>query len=190
MVQYNPSLSTTLDMKHVEYTSFGAPTGGTCILSAFSFGLGGMPYFAAVQEYATMAPLRPLTGTFDSPDPSGFASGTTNLYVYCGDSPVDNVDPSGECDSASTGYSAGSAFGGASSNLPVGSSRWLSAAFDTLPGQSKYLPWADTSDSSSLTRTLKAAAGAWSRCSTAGAWFSATRQVETVPAECRAVWTP
>ena len=35
-------------------------------------------------------------GQFVSPDPSGFAGSGTNLYVYCGNSPVENTDPSGK----------------------------------------------------------------------------------------------
>ena len=35
------------------------------------------------------------TGRWLSQDPIGFAAGCTNLYCYCGNGPIDGVDPSG-----------------------------------------------------------------------------------------------
>jgi uncharacterized protein RhaS with RHS repeats len=37
----------------------------------------------------------PATGTFISPDPTGFAGGTTDLYQFVNDDPVDLNDPTG-----------------------------------------------------------------------------------------------
>lgn len=37
----------------------------------------------------------PSTGRFMSPDPIGFNGGDTNLYRYCGNNPVNCIDPDG-----------------------------------------------------------------------------------------------
>ena len=39
----------------------------------------------------------PAIGRFISPDPAGTAGSGTNLYAYCGNGPMDNTDPNGEC---------------------------------------------------------------------------------------------
>ncbi len=37
----------------------------------------------------------PATGTFISQDPTGFNSGTTDLYGYANEDPVNQSDPTG-----------------------------------------------------------------------------------------------
>ena len=39
----------------------------------------------------------PSVSRFISEDPSGFEGGDVNLYAYCGDNPINRVDPSGLC---------------------------------------------------------------------------------------------
>ena len=48
----------------------------------------------------------PDIGRFLTPDPIGFAGGL-NLYAYCGNDPVNNVDPSGLCQQCATGKAGG-----------------------------------------------------------------------------------
>ena len=48
----------------------------------------------------------PDVGRFLTPDPIGFAGGL-NLYAYCGNDPVNNVDPSGLCQQCATGKAGG-----------------------------------------------------------------------------------
>ena len=70
-----------------------------------------MPYDPATKEYLTQTErLDPSNNQRLSPDPIGFASGTTNLTAYANNNTVGYVDPSGECTSLPSGYSLGAAF--------------------------------------------------------------------------------
>ena len=42
-----------------------------------------------------MADLNPQTGTWNRPDPDGFAAGQSNLYAAMGNAPTDGTDPTG-----------------------------------------------------------------------------------------------
>ena len=94
---------------HVQFDSFGKPTGGTAPLANFLFGLNGMRYDPATADYLTQTvPYDPTTGQRLSHDPLGFGSGTTNFTAWAGNNAVQNADPSGEC---VANYSAGEAIG-------------------------------------------------------------------------------
>jgi RHS repeat-associated protein len=103
---------------HVQFNSFGAPVGGISAVAAdFLFGLAGMRMDPTTGMYEALARwYSPSATRFLCPDPAGMAGSGTNLYAYCGNSPVENVDPSGECYggvsyTSPTSYSLGSAFG-------------------------------------------------------------------------------
>jgi RHS repeat-associated protein len=51
--------------------------------------------------YAKARYYQAACGRFTTQDPFGFAAGTTNLYVYCGDDPMDGTDPNGLLDDPS-----------------------------------------------------------------------------------------
>ena len=54
----------------------------------------------------------PALNRFISRDPLGYAGSPINLYEYCGDNPVDSVDPSGLCTLISVTDSSGGNSGG------------------------------------------------------------------------------
>ncbi|MGO9114668.1 MAG: deaminase [Thermoguttaceae bacterium] len=84
---------------HIQFNSFGAPINGTAPLANFLFGLAGMRYDPVTGNYLTESVFYdPSTGRRLSQDPLGFASGTTNFTAWAGNSPVENVDPSGQDD--------------------------------------------------------------------------------------------
>ena len=103
---------------HRTYDSFGNVqefnAGGQNVTSTGTFA-GSFPFAYTGQAYSLNAGLcyyharwyDSLTGQFTTPDPAGAG---TNLYAYAGNSPVENIDPSGECYSGftptlqSTGY--------------------------------------------------------------------------------------
>ncbi|MGO9114664.1 MAG: RHS repeat domain-containing protein, partial [Thermoguttaceae bacterium] len=94
---------------HIQFSSFGTPINGTTpVLTGFLFGLDGMRYDPVTGDYLTESVFYdPSDGQRLSQDPLGFESGTTNFTAWAGNSPVENVDPSGEC---TTTYSPGTVF--------------------------------------------------------------------------------
>jgi RHS repeat-associated protein len=94
---------------HVEFNSFGAPLGGiSAVASDFLFGLAGMRVDQATGMYEALARWYSRSAArFLCPDPAGMAGSGTNLYAYCGNSPLERTDPSGECDQSTAGYSLG-----------------------------------------------------------------------------------
>jgi uncharacterized delta-60 repeat protein/RHS repeat-associated protein len=124
------------DQNHVQFDAFGKPISGT-IATDFLFGLNGMRWDPATNEYRTETDAYdPSTGQRLSQDDLGFASGTTNLTAWAGNSPVQNADPSGECPIGAQNYSAGSAVGGSDySGLPgIGSVSRTIGSFGAIPG--------------------------------------------------------
>ena len=112
---------------HIQFDSSGAPTNSTAPLTAFLFGLNGMRYDSNTSDYLTeTVPYDPSTGQRLSPDPLGFASGTTNFYAWAGNNAVQNQDPSGECDS---GYTLGDAIQGGAGYA----TQLAEAEFNALP---------------------------------------------------------
>jgi RHS repeat-associated protein len=85
-----------------------APINSTTVATDFLVGLAGMVYDPATGLYYDGARwYSPSTGKFESADPTGMAGSGTNLEAYCGNSPVENEDPSGECASGPSSYSLG-----------------------------------------------------------------------------------
>jgi len=87
----------TFRVEHVQYTAFGVP--------AIPGGLpGAVRTFYAGRDLDRFTGLYnnrarwydPASGRFLSEDPIGFAAGDANLYRYCGNSPTNATDPTGE----------------------------------------------------------------------------------------------
>jgi RHS repeat-associated protein len=98
-------------VNHVEFNSFGAIQNGT-MAADFLFGKAGMRFDPATGLYGDDArSYNPFTGKFESADPTGMAGSGTNLEAYCGNSPVENEDPSGECYTGLASNSSGLSFG-------------------------------------------------------------------------------
>ena len=120
---------------HVQFDSYGDPIGSTTpATTGFLFGLNGMPWDPATQEYqAGAVPYDPFTGERLCEDPLGFASGTTNLSDWCGNDPVGRVDPTGEdCGAAS----AASRQRAGILRAHTGVARCFTAAACTVPSKS------------------------------------------------------
>ncbi|HEV2969531.1 MAG TPA: autotransporter-associated beta strand repeat-containing protein [Pirellulales bacterium] len=81
---------------HIKFTSYGAPTGSTSILAAFSVGEGGMRYDQSTGLYQSESRIYdPLSATWLSVDQSGL--GGSEPYAYVGDNPGNATDPTGAC---------------------------------------------------------------------------------------------
>ena len=90
-------------LESYRYDAFGKPTinGGALTAPAFGnrFMFTGREYVPTfgVYEYRNRA-YHPGLGRFMSEDPKGFAAGDNNFFRYCGNDPVDRVDPMGLSD--------------------------------------------------------------------------------------------
>ena len=103
VVQYNSGTGQTNLLDHRVYNSFGLITSETNSAVNFAFGFDGMRWDAAAKLYFTATvPYDPAAEERISRDPDGFASGTTNFYAWCGNDPIGESDPSGECDQATS----------------------------------------------------------------------------------------
>ncbi len=83
-------------MNHIAYDAFGNVQSESNPVVDHVFGFTGRPWDENTGLYYNRARYYdPLIGRFISEDPSGFASGDTNLYRYAGNSPTNLTDPSG-----------------------------------------------------------------------------------------------
>jgi RHS repeat-associated protein len=97
LATYNAQTGVTAVANHRVYDSFGNLTSQTNAAVDCLFGFTGLPFDKASGTNVT--PTRrydPTTGRWDGPDTDGFGGGDPNLYRYCGNSPTNHVDPSGE----------------------------------------------------------------------------------------------
>ena len=61
------------------------------------FGFTGLPFDTASGfNMSQTRPYDPATGRWDAPDRDSFTAGDTNLYRYCGNSPTNATDPTGQ----------------------------------------------------------------------------------------------
>jgi RHS repeat-associated protein len=126
---------------HVQYDAFGRITDGA-VSADFLFAFTGRPYDPDTGLYDYRARWYDAdVGRFVTEDPAGFDAGDVNLYRYCGNGPVINVDPSGLCFSgfSSAVSSLASAFQGAVTTLTSvvntvanTASRWTTQTFAGL----------------------------------------------------------
>jgi RHS repeat-associated protein len=83
-------------IQHFDYDAYGNIVQKTAVDVDTRFRFTGREFdFETGLYYYRARYLDPHTGRFLSEDPSGFASGDTNLYRYSGNDPVNRVDPSG-----------------------------------------------------------------------------------------------
>ncbi len=98
-----------MEAEHRTFDSFGQSTSTWAV--DFQFGFTGRPWDADTALYDNRArSYDPRVGRWLTEDPTGYSAGDMNLYRYCGNSPVDLVDPSGLCYSGLVG-SVASAIG-------------------------------------------------------------------------------
>jgi len=85
-------------VNHVKYDSFGKAVESTAPIADFLFGFTGQRYDldTGLYDYGKRWYDAAL-GRFLSEDPWGFDAGDMNLYRYCGNNPVNNIDPDGLC---------------------------------------------------------------------------------------------
>jgi len=85
-------------VNHVKYNSFGKAVDSTAPIADFLFGFTGQPYDPATGMYNYGKRWYDTgLGRFASEDPTGFDAGDMNLYRYCGNNPLNNIDPDGLC---------------------------------------------------------------------------------------------
>jgi len=138
VVKYDTTQAEGVLVNHVQFDSFGAMIGNTNINAAFAFGEGGMRYDLSTKEYVTAGRrYDPSIGRFESADPIGFASGTTNLFAYCGNQPTVNTDPSGLCNLGSV-YNEPVGYLNGSSAPPMGSTDWIGQGLDSATTQPQF----------------------------------------------------
>jgi RHS repeat-associated protein len=96
LASYNPQTGTTSVVDHREFNSYGVPVSQTnssivCIIS-----YTGRPFDTSTGLQNNLNRWTANCGWWLRQDPTGFAAGQTNLYSYCGNSPVNASDPSGK----------------------------------------------------------------------------------------------
>jgi RHS repeat-associated protein len=97
VVQLNGTTTTVED--HIVYNSCGVITSQSSSNDQPLVFYDGMPFDAVTQFYNEGArKYSAVDQVFASMDPIGFNSGQTNLSEFCGNSPTNATDPSGETD--------------------------------------------------------------------------------------------
>ena len=95
VVQYNGTTTTVVN--HLVYGSFGQIYSQSNSAYQPTFTYAGMRYDSISQLCFDCARWYDAgNGVFMSQDPLGFAAGDTNLSRYCGNSPTNYTDPTGE----------------------------------------------------------------------------------------------
>jgi RHS repeat-associated protein len=100
--------------ERLDYDSFGNVTADTSPgFQPFGFA-GALRDRDTGLDHMGAREYDPVTGRFTTPDPVGFASGSTNLYTYAGNDPVNEVDPVGLGDFDWRSFLGGVAYGAGS----------------------------------------------------------------------------
>ena len=151
----------TVLVNQVQYDSFGNPTESTAPIADFLFAFTGRPLDPHTNLYDYRARwYDPQVGRFLSEDP---IASDSNLYRYCGNSPLMNVDPSGLCFSSlsSAFNSVSSAFQGVVStatsiatSMGTAASQWTTQTFGNVPDA-----WSTSSFSSAFQNAVSTASG-------------------------------
>jgi len=98
----------TFRHEHVQYTPFGVPTASGGLPSGVSSFYAGRELDRFTGLYNNRARWYDAgCGRFISEDPIGFAGGDANLYRYCGNSPANATDPSGNSFTLGLGIAGG-----------------------------------------------------------------------------------
>jgi RHS repeat-associated protein len=94
---YNAQSGVTSIANHRVYDSFGNLKSQTNAAVDCLFGFAGLPFDKGSGfDMSQTRPYDPATGRWAQPDWSGLDGGDTNLYRYCGNSPTNTTDPSGQ----------------------------------------------------------------------------------------------
>jgi RHS repeat-associated protein len=95
LAQFNPQTGTTSVVDHREYNSYGVLVSQTNSSIVCIIGYTGRPFDQNTGLQNNLNRWSTDCGWWLSQDPDGFGAGQTNLYGYCGNSPVNGVDPTG-----------------------------------------------------------------------------------------------
>ena len=97
LAQFNAGTGTTTVVDHRVYDSFGNLVSQTNAAVDFLFGFTGRPEDEATGLQNNLNRWYDAgTGRWMSEDPTGFTAGDTNLSRYCGNSPTNVTDPTGQ----------------------------------------------------------------------------------------------
>ena len=96
LAQFNPQTATTSIVVHREFNSYGQLVSQTDTGIHELFGYTGRPFdqTTGLQNNLNRWYVTDV-GWWLNQDPKGFVAGQTNLYAYCGNSPVNATDPTG-----------------------------------------------------------------------------------------------
>ena len=98
VVQFNAATQKTSAVNHLVYASYGQITSQTNSAYRPTFTYDGMWQDPTTGlDYDDARWYYFVDGVFGSQDPIGFGGGQTNTSEYCGNSPTNATDPTGEC---------------------------------------------------------------------------------------------
>ena len=118
VAEYSVSTQTTSVVNHLVYDPFGHITSQTNAAYRPTFMYDGMwqdPTTGLDYDHARWYDA--VDGVFASQDPLGFAGGQTNTSEYCGNSPTNGTDPTGEFGWGLATTIGGCVIGGATNGL-------------------------------------------------------------------------
>jgi RHS repeat-associated protein len=163
---YDDVLTETTIVEHRRYDSFGQlldPAGGSGVPVAQGYTGRPLDEDTGLMNYRARW-YDPVVGRFVSEDPSGFDGGDANLYRYCGNNPMTNVDPMGLCYTGSFASSYnGSTMAGELATLGQQAYKYKTAAAQAAQSASNAWWWNKNSYLEAQNTAQESAWNAYSR---------------------------